>query len=65
MAMPKSKISRSRRGHRRAHDSLDAPTAIRTCETNGELHRAHRAYKSSDGALYFKGKQITNVKSAD
>lgn len=58
MAQPKSRTSRSRRGMRRSHDGLTAPT-VHTCPTTGELTRPHRAHKSSDGSYYYKGKQIS------
>ena len=40
MAVPKSKISSSKRGMRRAHDRLKAQTYVEDKET-GELHRSH------------------------
>lgn len=58
MPQPKSRVTRSRRGMRRSHDALSAPT-VHTCETTGELTRPHRAHKSSDGSYYFKGQQIS------
>jgi large subunit ribosomal protein L32 len=61
MASPKSKISRSRRGMRRAHNALKR-SELRTEPTTGDLHRPHRAVKSSDGAYYYKGKQISPSK---
>jgi len=39
MAVPKSKISKSRRGQRRSHDALKAATFIE--DKDGELHRPH------------------------
>jgi len=38
MAVPKSKITRSRRGHRRSTDALKAEAYVENKET-GELHR--------------------------
>ncbi len=61
MASPKSRIPRSRRGMRRAHDALTRQP-LQTCPTTGELMRPHRAYQAKDGAIYFKGKQITAPK---
>ena len=40
MAVPKSKITRSRRGMRRSHDALKAP-AYAECGNCGELKRPH------------------------
>ena len=40
MAVPKKKISRSRRDMRRAHDSLK-PGAYQECPNCGELKRPH------------------------
>lgn len=61
MASPKSKISRSRRGMRRAHNALKRKE-LRADPTTGDLHRPHRAVKSSDGAYYYKGQQISATK---
>ena len=41
MAVQKSKVTRSRRGQRRSHDSLTA-TTLSTDPTTGEVHRRHR-----------------------
>jgi large subunit ribosomal protein L32 len=40
MAVQKSRRSRSTRGMRRSHDSLDAST-LATNTTTGEVHRRH------------------------
>ena len=40
MAVPKSKISKSRRGMRRSHDRLDMNTYIEDAES-GELRHPH------------------------
>ena len=40
MAVPKSKISKSRRGMRRSHNRLDMNTYIEDAES-GELRRPH------------------------
>jgi len=53
MAVQKSKVSRSRRGMRRSHDSLTGPT-LSTDATTGELHRRHHV--SAEG--YYRGKQV-------
>ena len=58
MASPKTRITRSRRGMRRAHDALSRKP-VQTCPTTGELMRPHRAYQAQDGSIYYKGKPIT------
>ena len=47
MASPKTRITRSRRGMRRAHDALKRKP-VQTCPTTGELMRPHRAYEAQD-----------------
>lgn len=47
---------------RRSHDGLDTP-AMAIDKKSGELVRPHRAFKAADGALYYKGKQISASKS--
>lgn len=56
MAVQKSKKSRSRRGHRRSHDALSAPT-LSTDPTTGETHLRH--HLTADG--YYRGKKIIDV----
>jgi len=53
MAVPKSKISRSRRGQRRSHDSLKSPT-LSIDPTSGETHLRH--HMTPDG--FYRGRQI-------
>lgn len=53
MAVQKSRVTRSRRGMRRSHDSLTA-NALATDPTTGERHIRHHV--SPDG--YYKGKQV-------
>jgi len=53
MAVHKSRVSRSRRGMRRAHDGLTA-AALSVDAATGETHRRHHV--SPDG--YYKGRQI-------
>ena len=53
MAVQKSKVTRSRRGQRRSHDSLTAKTLSQD-PTTGEMHLRHHV--TPDG--YFKGRQI-------
>lgn len=54
MAVPKSKISKSRRGQRRAHKSLKGTNVVEN-STTGEFHRPHHV--SPDG--YYNGRQVT------
>ncbi len=57
MAVQKSKKSTSRRGMRRAHDSLNAATL--SIEPNtGETHRRHHI--SADG--YYRGNKVVENK---
>jgi large subunit ribosomal protein L32 len=53
MAVQKSRVSRSRRGMRRAHSALTA-TPLSTDMATGETHRRHHV--SPEG--YYKGRQI-------
>lgn len=58
MPTPKKKTSRSRRNMRRSHDALSTP-AVAVDKKTGELVRPHRAHKGSNGAYFYKGKQIS------
>ena len=62
MPTPKKKTSKSRRDMRRSHDGLTAP-AMAIDKKSGELVRPHVAFKAADGAMYYKGKQISASKS--
>ncbi len=62
MPTPKKKTSKSRRDMRRSHDGLAAP-AMAVDKKSGELVRPHVAFKAADGALYYKGKQISAAKA--
>lgn len=53
MAVQKSKVTRSRRNMRRAHDSLTGPT-LSTDKATGEVHRRHHV--TADG--FYKGKKV-------
>ena len=53
MAVQKSKVTRSRRGQRRSHDSLTSQTLSQD-PTTGETHLRHHV--TPDG--FFKGRQI-------
>lgn len=63
MPTPKKKTSRSKRDMRRSHDGLVAP-GMAIDKKSGELVRPHRAHKAANGALYYKGKQISAAKNA-
>lgn len=58
MAVQKSKKSRSRRGHRRAHDALKNNLSLAVDQTTGETHRRHHI--TADG--YYRGRQIIKPK---
>jgi large subunit ribosomal protein L32 len=53
MAVHKSRVTRSRRGMRRSHNSLTKPT-LAIDETSGETHRRHHVSKTG----YYRGKQV-------
>ncbi|MFZ1325752.1 MAG: 50S ribosomal protein L32 [Candidatus Contendobacter sp.] len=53
MAVQKSRKSRSKRGMRRAHDALTAPT-LSTDRTSGELHRRHHVTATG----YYRGRLV-------
>lgn len=53
MAVQKSRVTRSRRGQRRSHDSLTSKT-VSIEPTTGETHLRHHV--SPDG--YYRGKQV-------
>jgi len=53
MAVQKSRVSPSRRGQRRSHDSLTAKQ-LSTDPTSGETHLRH--HLTADG--YYRGKQV-------
>ena len=59
MAVPKSKITRSRRGMRRSHDSLTSDAYVESKDT-GELHRPHHVDLKTG---MYKGRQVLKVKS--
>ena len=56
MAVPKQKISKSRRGPRRAHKKVSAVNVVEN-STTGEFHRPHHV--SPDG--YYNGRQVTEA----
>ena len=60
MAVAKSKKSRSRRGMRRAHDALSAPT-LSVDSTSGETHLRHHV--TADG--FYRGKRVIEPKAVE
>ncbi len=56
MAVQKSKVTRSRRGLRRSHDSLNRPT-LSEDTTTGEIHRRHHV--TADG--FYRGKKVVHT----
>lgn len=57
MAVQQNRKTPSKRGMRRAHDALGAPT-LSTEPTTGETHLRHHV--SPDG--YYRGRKVMNVK---
>ena len=57
MAVPKSKISKSRKGQRRSHHKLKSTKTVEN-KTTGELHRPHHV--SPDG--HYNGRLVTEAK---
>ena len=60
MAVQQNRKTRSKRGMRRAHDSLKGPT-LATDATTGEVHRRHHV--TSDG--YYRGRQVIQTAMDD
>lgn len=60
MAVQKDKKSRSRRGMRRSHDALSAPT-LSIDATSGERHRRHHV--TPDG--FYRGRKIIAERDDD
>ena len=58
MAVPKSKITKSKRNMRRAHDALTADAYVED-KVTGELHRPHHIDLKTG---MYRGKQILKVK---
>ena len=53
MAVQQNRVTRSKRGRRRAHDSLKRPT-LSEDPTTGETHRRHHV--TADG--FYRGKKV-------
>ena len=60
MAVQKSKVTRSRRDMRRAHDSLRPPT-LSVDKATGEPHRRHHI--TPDG--FYRGKKMLDLGDSD
>ncbi len=60
MAVQKSKVTRSRRGMRRSHDSLTAST-LSTDQVTGERHVRHQM--TADG--FYKGRLIKDLRKPE
>lgn len=58
MAVPKSKVTRSKRGMRRSHDSISHDAYVED-KTTGELHRPHHMDQKTG---MYKGRQVLKVK---
>ena len=56
MAVQKSKVTRSRRGQRRSHDSL-IKGVLSVDESSGEKHRRHHV--TNEG--FYRGKKVVDT----
>ena len=56
MAVQQNRKTRSKRGMRRAHDALSAPT-LSVDSTSGETHRRHHI--TPDG--FYRGRKVLNT----
>ena len=57
MAVQQNKVTRSKRGRRRSHDSLSKPT-LSEDPTTGEIHLRHHV--TADG--FYRGKKVIHKK---
>ena len=60
MAVQQNKVTRSKRGRRRSHDSLIGPT-LSEDPTTGETHRRHHV--TADG--FYRGKKVIEIKQPE
>ena len=60
MAVQQNKVTRARRGQRRAHDSLKNAT-LSEDSTTGETHRRHHI--TADG--FYRGKKVIQNESGE
>lgn len=56
MAVQQNRVTRSKRGMRRAHDALTKPT-LSVDATSGEKHRRHHV--TADG--FYRGKKVIDT----
>ena len=56
MAVQQNRVTRSKRGRRRAHDALKGPTLSEDI-TTGETHRRHHV--TADG--FYRGKKVVHT----
>ncbi|MBA3582059.1 MAG: 50S ribosomal protein L32 [Gammaproteobacteria bacterium] len=59
MAVQQARMTRSRRGMRRSHDALSAPT-LSVDSTSGETHIRHQI--TADG--FYRGRKVLDLASA-
>jgi len=57
MAVPKSKVTRAKRGMRRAHDALAAPNP-NECPNCGELRRPHHVCAACG---FYDGREVVSA----
>lgn len=57
MAVPRKKVTNSKRKMRRSHDAIRSP-AFQECSNCGELHRPHHVCPSCG---YYSGRQVIDV----
>ena len=60
MAVQKSRVTTSKRGMRRAHDSLTT-TTVSVDKTSGESHRRHHISRG----CYYRGRKVVETPAAD
>jgi len=60
MAVPKKKVSKSRRDMRRSHEALSG-SAFNECPNCGELKRPHHVCSACG---FYDGREVTPAKSA-
>ena len=60
-AVPKTKVSRHRRGNRRRHQVLTAPTLV-PCQQCGKLMRAHYVCKNCGT---YRKRQVIELRTTD
>ncbi len=61
MAVPKHKVSRSKRGHRRSQKNLTAPNLV-PCDNCGEKKLPHRVCPSCG---YYNGREVIGLEELE